>query len=38
MKQRNDEWRTLTWSGESDGKSIGSVTLRVNIAGNGLPQ
>jgi LmbE family N-acetylglucosaminyl deacetylase len=31
-------WQILTWSGESEGKSIGSVTLRVNVTGNGLPQ
>jgi hypothetical protein len=31
-------WQNLTWSGESGGQSIGSVTLRVNLAGNGLPQ
>ena len=31
-------WQTLTWTTESDGKSIGSVSLRVNVAPNGLPQ
>lgn len=33
-----DTWQTLTWSAESGTKSIGSVTLRVDVAGNGLPQ
>ena len=31
-------WQNLTWNAESGGQSIGSVTLRVNVAGNGLPQ
>jgi hypothetical protein len=31
-------WHILTWNAESDGKSIGSATLRVNMANNGLPQ
>ena len=33
-----DTWQTLKWSAESGGQSIGSVTLRVDVAGNGLPQ
>jgi len=31
-------WQTLTWTASSDGKNIGTVTLRVNVASNGLPQ
>jgi hypothetical protein len=31
-------WQNLTWSAESEGKNIGTVALRVNLAGNGLPQ
>jgi LmbE family N-acetylglucosaminyl deacetylase len=31
-------WQTLTWTAESGGQKIGSVTLRVNVASNGLPQ
>ena len=31
-------WQTLSWTAESTGQKIGSVTLRVNVAGNGLPQ
>jgi hypothetical protein len=31
-------WQTLTWTAESGGQKIGSVTLRVNVAANGLPQ
>ena len=31
-------WQTLTWSAESNGHSIGTVSLRVDIESNGLPQ
>ncbi len=31
-------WQTLTWTAESEGKSIGTVSLRVDVAANGLPQ
>lgn len=31
-------WQTLTWSAESGGQGIGSVSLRVNVVSNGLPQ
>jgi len=31
-------WQTLTWTAEGAGQKIGSVTLRVNVAGNGPPQ
>jgi LmbE family N-acetylglucosaminyl deacetylase len=31
-------WQTLTWNAESDGQKIGTVTLRVSVASNGLPQ
>jgi LmbE family N-acetylglucosaminyl deacetylase len=31
-------WQNLTWNAESDGQKIGTVNLRVNVAGNGLPQ
>jgi LmbE family N-acetylglucosaminyl deacetylase len=32
------KWENLTWDAESNGKKIGSVTLRVEVASNGLPQ
>jgi len=35
---QKDSWQELEWSAESDGKAINSVALRVNVAGNGLPQ
>lgn len=31
-------WQTLTWTAESAGQRIGPVSLRVNVAANGLPQ
>jgi LmbE family N-acetylglucosaminyl deacetylase len=31
-------WQTLSWSAESDGRAIGTVTLRVALESNGLPQ
>lgn len=31
-------WQTLSWSATSDGKDIGTVTLRVDVVGNYLPQ
>lgn len=33
-----DTWKTLTWEAESEGRSLGSVTLRVDVVGNYLPQ
>jgi LmbE family N-acetylglucosaminyl deacetylase len=35
---QKDSWQTLKWDAESEGKKIGSVTLRVQVASNGLPQ
>jgi LmbE family N-acetylglucosaminyl deacetylase len=35
---QKDTWQTLTWSAESGGQSVGSVSLRVDLAANGLPQ
>jgi LmbE family N-acetylglucosaminyl deacetylase len=31
-------WQTITWNAESDGQKIGTVTLRVDVVSNGLPQ
>jgi LmbE family N-acetylglucosaminyl deacetylase len=31
-------WKTLSWEATSDGQRIGSVTLRVDVEGNYLPQ
>ena len=31
-------WQTVVWKAESDGKAIGSITMRVNLASGGLPQ
>jgi LmbE family N-acetylglucosaminyl deacetylase len=35
---QNGSWQKLKWDAESDGKRIGTVTLRVKIESNGLPQ
>jgi LmbE family N-acetylglucosaminyl deacetylase len=35
---KKDSWQTLTWTAESGGQNVGSASLRVNVAGNGLPQ
>jgi len=37
-KVQKETWETLTWSAESGGTSMGTVKLRVSVAGNGLPQ
>ena len=31
-------WQNLTWVGDSNGQNVGSVTLRVDVVSNGLPQ
>jgi LmbE family N-acetylglucosaminyl deacetylase len=31
-------WQTLSWEATGDGQKIGTVTLRVDVVGNGLPQ
>ena len=31
-------WQSLTWEATSDGRKIGTVTLRVDMVSNGLPQ
>jgi len=31
-------WQTVGWKAESGGQTIGSITMRVNLAGGGLPQ
>jgi len=33
-----DTWQSLTWDGQSGGQKLAPVTLRVRVAGNGLPQ
>lgn len=33
-----DTWQNLTWNADSDGKNMGSVSLRVDVVSNGLPQ
>src|SRR6185369_11401545 len=33
-----NEWQKITWKIESEGKSAGSVELRVHLKSGGLPQ
>jgi hypothetical protein len=33
-----DTWQSLTWDGQSGRQKLAPVTLRVRVAGNGLPQ
>jgi LmbE family N-acetylglucosaminyl deacetylase len=35
---QNGTWQTLRWTASSGGKSLETVTLRVDVAGNYLPQ
>jgi len=36
---QGQEWQTITWKAEANGKTINSVTLRVKVtSGGGLPQ
>jgi LmbE family N-acetylglucosaminyl deacetylase len=37
-ESQKDSWQSLKWIAKVDGQEIGSVTLRVSVAGNGLPQ
>jgi LmbE family N-acetylglucosaminyl deacetylase len=35
---QKNTWQNLTWTAESNGQNAGSVTLRIDVASNGLPQ
>ena len=35
---QKESWENLGWEAESNGKTIGSVRLRVEVEANGLPQ
>ena len=37
-ESHKNSWQTLAWEATTDGRKIGTVTLRVDVAGNGLPQ
>jgi LmbE family N-acetylglucosaminyl deacetylase len=36
--KRDPAWQTVTWKAEAAGKTIGSITVRVNLTSGGLPQ
>jgi len=35
---RDSEWFTITWKAEAEGKTVGTLALRVNVAPGSLPQ
>ena len=37
-ESHKNSWQTLAWEATTDGRKIGTVTLRVDVVGNGLPQ
>jgi len=37
-QSQKGSWQTLKFDAESGGRSIGSVTLKVNVEFNGVPQ
>jgi LmbE family N-acetylglucosaminyl deacetylase len=37
-ESQKKSWQTVAWNAESDGQKIGTVTLRVDVVSNGLPQ
>ena len=38
LDYRKNAWQTLSWEATTDGRKIGTVSLRVDMASNGLPQ
>jgi hypothetical protein len=36
--QGEPAWQTIVWKAEVNGKTAGSITMRVNLATGGLPQ
>jgi LmbE family N-acetylglucosaminyl deacetylase len=36
--QGEPAWQTITWKAEAEGKTVESITVRVNLATGGLPQ
>ena len=37
-KQSEPTWQTIVWNAAAEGKTVGSITVRVNLASGGLPQ
>jgi len=38
QQQSEPAWQTVVWKAEVEGKTVGSITVRVNLATGGLPQ
>lgn len=36
--EKEPAWQTVVWNAESGGKIVGTITMRVNLTGGGLPQ
>jgi LmbE family N-acetylglucosaminyl deacetylase len=36
--EKEPAWQTVVWNAESAGRTVGTITMRVNLAGGGLPQ
>lgn len=36
--QKEPPWQTVVWTAESEGKTVGTITIRVNLTTGGLPQ
>ena len=36
--QGEPAWQTVVWKAEAEGKTVGAITVRVNLATGGLPQ
>jgi len=36
--QGEPAWQTVVWKAQADGKTVGSIAMRVNLATGGLPQ
>ena len=36
--QKQQMWQTVVWTAESAGKTVGTITMRVNLTSGGLPQ
>ena len=36
--EKEPAWQTVVWNAESAGKTVGTITMRVNLTAGGLPQ
>jgi hypothetical protein len=38
LESAKNTWQKLTWAASSAGREVGTITLRGDVEGNGLPQ